>query len=251
MNSSSVAACASQPRSASRASWRRRIWRGDATTSESSSHVRSAMHRAVPAATAPGAAWAGRASSRSRRSPSPTRTSRSRRPCSSRRRRPAGSCIPRRAWPTTSSTKNSAVSRLPCSRPCMSAIASRTVSTLPVGHGPAQLLDRHQLPASSRSAASMAANSSSGAVADEVVAAVEAEVGEEDGVGPERPQRRGLVDEEGGDDGGERQHQRDAGGRRSRPASGRAARAPARGRAGRCGRASSARRRSSPRRRPC
>ncbi len=48
MNSSSVAASAFQPRSASRSSWPRRIWRGEATTGESSCHTRSAMHIAVP-----------------------------------------------------------------------------------------------------------------------------------------------------------------------------------------------------------
>ncbi len=48
MNSSSVPAAATQPRSASRAIWRRRIWRGEATTSEPSSHSRSAMQSAVP-----------------------------------------------------------------------------------------------------------------------------------------------------------------------------------------------------------
>ena len=47
MNSSSVAASAVQPRSASRASWRRRIWRGEATTSEPSCQAMSAMHIAV------------------------------------------------------------------------------------------------------------------------------------------------------------------------------------------------------------
>jgi hypothetical protein len=48
MNSSSVAATAVQPRSASRSSWRRRIWRGEAATGLSSCHSRSAMHIAVP-----------------------------------------------------------------------------------------------------------------------------------------------------------------------------------------------------------
>ena len=48
MNSSSVPALALQPRSASRASWRRRIWRGEATTSVPSSHATSARHIAVP-----------------------------------------------------------------------------------------------------------------------------------------------------------------------------------------------------------
>ena len=48
MNSSSVPAVALQPRSASRASWRRRIWRGDATTSEPSSQARSAITSTVP-----------------------------------------------------------------------------------------------------------------------------------------------------------------------------------------------------------
>ena len=47
MNSSSVPAFATQPRSASRSSWRRRIWRGEATTSEPSSHFTSAMQSAV------------------------------------------------------------------------------------------------------------------------------------------------------------------------------------------------------------
>ncbi len=48
MNSSSVPALALQPRSASRASWRRRICRGDATTSVPSSHATSARQMAVP-----------------------------------------------------------------------------------------------------------------------------------------------------------------------------------------------------------
>ena len=48
MNSSSVAPTAVRPRSASRSSWRRRIWRGEATTGEPSAHFRSAMHSAVP-----------------------------------------------------------------------------------------------------------------------------------------------------------------------------------------------------------
>ena len=47
MNSSSVAASADQPRSASRSSWARRICRGEATTGDSSCHRRSAMHIAV------------------------------------------------------------------------------------------------------------------------------------------------------------------------------------------------------------
>ena len=49
MNSSSVPAFAARPRSASRASWRRRICRGEATTSRPSSHSRSAIseHRAL------------------------------------------------------------------------------------------------------------------------------------------------------------------------------------------------------------
>ena len=48
MNSSSVAAFANQPRSLSRASWRRRICLGEATTSEPSAHRMSARHSAVP-----------------------------------------------------------------------------------------------------------------------------------------------------------------------------------------------------------
>ena len=48
MNSSSVPAVALQPRSASRASWRRRIWRGEATTSDPSSQPRSAITSTVP-----------------------------------------------------------------------------------------------------------------------------------------------------------------------------------------------------------
>ncbi len=48
MNSSSVPALALQPRSARRASWRRRIWRGEATTSAPSSHATSARHITVP-----------------------------------------------------------------------------------------------------------------------------------------------------------------------------------------------------------
>ena len=47
MNSSSVPALAVSPRSASRASWRRRIWRGEATTSLPSSHWRSAITSTV------------------------------------------------------------------------------------------------------------------------------------------------------------------------------------------------------------
>ena len=49
MNSSSVPAKAGSPRSSSRASWRRRIWRGEATTSEPSSHcdVGQQHHRAL------------------------------------------------------------------------------------------------------------------------------------------------------------------------------------------------------------
>ena len=47
MNSSSVPAVAIQPRSASRSSWRRRIWRGEATTSRPSSQPRSAISSAV------------------------------------------------------------------------------------------------------------------------------------------------------------------------------------------------------------
>jgi hypothetical protein len=49
MNSSSVPAKACHPRSVRRPSWRRRIWRGDATTSLPSSHTTSAMSIAVPA----------------------------------------------------------------------------------------------------------------------------------------------------------------------------------------------------------
>ena len=48
MNSSSVPAKASRPRSARRSSCARRIWRGEATTGESSAHARSARHSAVP-----------------------------------------------------------------------------------------------------------------------------------------------------------------------------------------------------------
>ena len=48
MNSSSVPALALQPRSARRASWRRRIWRGEATTSLPSSQATSARQIAVP-----------------------------------------------------------------------------------------------------------------------------------------------------------------------------------------------------------
>ena len=48
MNSSSVPAYAFQPRSASRSSWRRRIWRGEATTGPPSSQSMSARHIAVP-----------------------------------------------------------------------------------------------------------------------------------------------------------------------------------------------------------
>ncbi len=48
MNSSSVPAVALQPRSASRPSWRRRIWRGEASTSEPSSQARSAISITVP-----------------------------------------------------------------------------------------------------------------------------------------------------------------------------------------------------------
>ncbi len=47
MNSSSVPAFAVSPRSASLASWRLRIWRGDATTSLPSSHCRSAINSTV------------------------------------------------------------------------------------------------------------------------------------------------------------------------------------------------------------
>ena len=48
MNSSSVPALAVNPVSFSRASWRRRIWRGEATTSRPSSHSRSAISITVP-----------------------------------------------------------------------------------------------------------------------------------------------------------------------------------------------------------
>ena len=48
MNSSSVPAYASSPRSASRSIWRRRIWRGEATTGLWSGHARSASTSAVP-----------------------------------------------------------------------------------------------------------------------------------------------------------------------------------------------------------
>jgi hypothetical protein len=48
MNSSSVPALALHPRSASRPSWRRRICRGDATTSEPSSQARPHGTIAVP-----------------------------------------------------------------------------------------------------------------------------------------------------------------------------------------------------------
>ena len=84
-----------------------------------------------PRATGRAAACRSPASSRSRRSRAPTTTSRSRRRCSSRRRRRAGSCTPRRRGSTTSSRKWRAVSRLPCSRPCMSVRHSRTVSMRP------------------------------------------------------------------------------------------------------------------------
>ena len=60
MNSSSVAALALKPRSARRASWRRRICRGEATTSRPSSHCRSAITIAVP-----GSQGTGRSVSRS------------------------------------------------------------------------------------------------------------------------------------------------------------------------------------------
>ena len=48
MNSSSVAALALKPRSSSRRSCRRRIWRGEATTSLPSGQRRSAITIAVP-----------------------------------------------------------------------------------------------------------------------------------------------------------------------------------------------------------
>ena len=48
MNSSSVPALAVHPRSPRRAIWRRRIWRGEATTSLPSSHWTSARHSTVP-----------------------------------------------------------------------------------------------------------------------------------------------------------------------------------------------------------
>ena len=61
----------------------------------------------------------------------PTRPSRSRRPSPCRRRRRAGSCSPRRRARAPRRGSAAAVSRLPCSRPSMSAIASSTVSTVP------------------------------------------------------------------------------------------------------------------------
>ena len=95
MNSSSVAANAVQPRSASRSSWRRRIWRGEAATAESSCHceVGHAHRRALVPRHEPQRAEV-RLDHEVAVAASPTRTSRSRRPCSSRRRRPAGSCTP-------------------------------------------------------------------------------------------------------------------------------------------------------------
>ena len=138
------AARAVQPRSASRSSWRRRIWRGEATTGAPSSHCRSARHSAVPACQGDRPQRVEvRAPSRSRRSRAPTRTSRSRRRCSSRRRRRAGSCRPRRRARRPRRGSAGRVRRLPCRRPCMSVSASRTVSIVP-SSGAAQLVERQR-----------------------------------------------------------------------------------------------------------
>jgi hypothetical protein len=48
MNSSSVPTSATIPASASRASWARRTWRGEATTGEPSAHATSACTIALP-----------------------------------------------------------------------------------------------------------------------------------------------------------------------------------------------------------
>ena len=48
MNSSSVPAYAVQPRSARRASWAARIWRGEAHDAPAAFPLMSAMHNAVP-----------------------------------------------------------------------------------------------------------------------------------------------------------------------------------------------------------
>ena len=73
----------------------------------------------------------GRGASRSRRSRAPMRPSRSRRRCSCRRRRRAGSCSPRRRARRPRRGRSCATSRLPGRRPCMSVIASSTVSIVP------------------------------------------------------------------------------------------------------------------------
>ena len=85
------------PVAAARSIWRRRMRRGDTSTgSPVCSSTRSQMHDAPSCrATAPAAAWPGRARRRSRRSPGPSWRSGSRAAASCRRRRPGGSCTPR------------------------------------------------------------------------------------------------------------------------------------------------------------
>ena len=129
MNSSSVPANASSPRSAQALQLRAQdlARRRDDRRAVGPAQVGQAQRRPlVPRHRS--AASRSRASSRSRRSRAPTRTSRSRRRCSSRRRRPAGSCRPRRRARPPCRGSARAVSRLPCRRPCMSVSASRTVS---------------------------------------------------------------------------------------------------------------------------
>ena len=70
-------------------------------------------HHEVAVAALPGATW------------------RSRRRCSCRRRRRAGSCSPRCRARARRRGSSRACSRLPCSRPCMSVIMTSTVSTAP------------------------------------------------------------------------------------------------------------------------
>ena len=132
MNSSSVPTRAAMPRAASRSSWRREdlARRGHDRCAVRPFEVGHSTRPCPGAREQAQGRQVGR-HARSRRSRSPTTTSRSRRRCSCRRPRRAGSCRPRSPSVTTSSRKYRAEQRLPCRRPCMSVMATTTVSTLP------------------------------------------------------------------------------------------------------------------------
>jgi hypothetical protein len=149
---------------ARRSSWRRRICRGEATTSLPSAHTTSAMTSTVASFHG-----VGRSVSKFRLEHEVAVAALPRRHVVALDRVHVdvdGEQVVARLGAVLGhlSRKWRAVSRLPISRPCMSARAMTTVSTSPRPAELAQLVEGHE-PASSDSARWIAANSSSGALA--------------------------------------------------------------------------------------